>query len=141
MLTALRFCSHPKVDLHVSPKPVQDANPGPLPACRFSFIDKSGKTIVTGFQNAKEFSEGLAAVRTSRLWVFIRKDGTVAVPAQFGNAQSFQEGLAAVQLKGQWGFINTTGKMVIAPQFLNTEGFSEGIGFSDGPSLLPRPSF
>ena len=55
----------------------------PLPPCRFSFIDKSGKTVLTGFQNAHEFSEGVAGVRRSKLWGFIGADGSQMIPERF----------------------------------------------------------
>lgn len=100
----------------------------PLPACRFSYIDKSGTTILSGYQNAQEFSEGFAAVRTSRLWGFIRQDGSKAIPEQFQSVKPFHDGLAAVRMDNKWGFIDSTGRMVIKPQFDNTEGFSDGLG-------------
>jgi len=107
----------------------QAANPqSPLPACEFSYIEKGGKIVLTGFQNTQEFSEGVAGVRRSRLWGFIAKDGSQVIPERFQNVKPFHEGLAAVQMGGKWGFIDSVGKIVITPQFDNTEGFSEGVG-------------
>ncbi len=100
----------------------------PLPACRFSYIDKSGRTVYSGFQNGQEFAEGFAAVRTSRLWGFMARDGSMVVPERFQSVRPFQEGLAAVRLNDKWGFVDSTGRMVITPQFDNAEGFSEGVG-------------
>jgi len=100
----------------------------PLPACRFSFIDKSGAAVLTGFENTQDFSEGLAGARRSKLWGFIAPDGAQVIPERFEAVKPFHEGLAAVQLDGKWGFIDRAGAMIIKPQFTNVEGFSDGIG-------------
>jgi hypothetical protein len=100
----------------------------PPPACRFSFIDKSGKTVLTGFQNAQEFAEGVAGVRKSKLWGFIGADGSEVIPEKFQRVKPFHDGLAGVQMDGKWGFIDHSGNVVIKPQFDGVEGFSEGIG-------------
>ena len=102
----------------------------PLQPCSFTYIDRSGKNVLTGFQNAQEFSEGLAAVRKSRFWGFIAKDGSAVIPERFQSVKPFHDELAAVQIGGKWGFIDQTGSMVIPPQFDNAEGFSEGVGLA-----------
>jgi hypothetical protein len=100
----------------------------PLSPCRFSFINKMGKTVLTGYQNAQEFREGVAGARRSKLWGFIGPDGSQLIAERFEAVQPFRDGLAAVQIDGKWGFIDHSGEIVIKPQFSITEGFSEGIG-------------
>ena len=65
------------------------------------------------FDEAKRFSEGLAAVRIgdekTGKWGFIERTGKVVVTPQFDFASKFSEGLAAVRIgddkTGRWGYI------------------------------------
>jgi hypothetical protein len=98
-----------------------------LAPCQFSFIDKTGKKVMTGFHNAGKFAEGLAPVRTMTTWGFINHQGALVIAAQFQRAKPFSDGLAAVMIEQKWGFIDKTGKILIQPDFDNVEDFSEGI--------------
>lgn len=94
--------------------------------CRFSFIDKTGKTISDlRFDDADGFSEGLAAVRIGEKWGYVDKSGKIAIAPQFESAQRFSEGLAAVEQNKKFGFIDRSGAFVIEPQFISAEPFSD----------------
>lgn len=88
-----------------------------------SFI-KIGET----YDNAKDFSEGFAAVKKDGKWGFIDTNGNMVIEPKYIAVWSFSEGLAAVQIQdGKWGFINTEGNEVIKPQFDAAWYFSEGL--------------
>lgn len=126
---------------------------GPV-LCVYGYIDKTGKMIVEPeFFEAREFSEGLAAVLTNDSaggvvvgeWGYINKRGQLVIKPIFSEANSFSEGLAAVEvgrkdvlyeesgetfrkvIPGKWGYIDGTGKQVIPAQFELANSFSEGL--------------
>jgi hypothetical protein len=64
------------------------------------YLDASGRiAIPLQFNDARDFSEGMAAVRQGHEgWGFIDKTGQVVIPYEFVEVKPFSEGLAAVQL-------------------------------------------
>ncbi len=63
------------------------------------FCDQHGKLIIsTKFEDAENFSEGLAAVRKNGKWGFIDVSGKVVIPFQFESVDSFSSGRAMVFL-------------------------------------------
>jgi hypothetical protein len=94
----------------------------------WGFIDSSGNLAI-GFQfeQTKDFSEGLAAVKAGGKWGFIDEDGRFVINPQFDRASSFSEGLAAVNVGKSTGYIDKEGKYQINPQFDVAYGFSEGL--------------
>lgn len=99
-----------------------------ISACKYAFIDKTGSVIsAERFDNAKDFSEDLAAILKGDKWGYIDKQGKVIIEPQYDKAESFSDGLARVQQGKLWGYINQTGKFVISPQFENAEDFANGL--------------
>ena len=96
----------------------------------FHTTENTGKFVINPqFDNALDFSEGLAAVRIGEIvtgkWGFIDKQGKIVINPQFDDAKSFRGGLAAVKVGGKWGFIDKQGKIVINPQFDMLRSFAE----------------
>src|SRR6185369_12686271 len=97
------------------------------------FMDRSGKLVIEPqFEDAEDFSEGLAAVRVhseettwcprdesgSRTgfmnkWGYIDKAGKVVIPAELESAAPFSEGLGAINQCDQGFFIDKTGKKIV----------------------------
>jgi hypothetical protein len=105
--------------------------------CAVGFINaKGGFAIQPAFESARDFQEGLAAVRIGGLWGYIGVDGKLAIPQRFEQAQSFREGLAAVKTHGKWGFVDRAGALVIPARFESVEPFSDSlaIAYSDAGS-------
>jgi hypothetical protein len=95
---------------------------------KWGYIDKSGTlTIPTVWDEARDFSQGLAAVKikdvTSQAfpelhlqkfkWGYIDKSGKLAIPAVWDSARDFSEGLAAVRMSSGWGYIDKSGTLTI----------------------------
>lgn len=109
----------------------------------YGFMDHAGKLVIPyQYQEAGDFSEGLAPVMKDGKWSFIGKDGKPAFAAQFDNARGFSEGLAAVAINQappatdprkppkpayKWGCIDETGKMIIEQKYDFVAPCSEGI--------------
>ena len=83
--------------------------------------------ILPQFDGAKEFSEGLAAVKTNGKWGFIDKRGNFVIQPQYIGGNSFSYGLAQVKVGKKWGFIDKRGNFVIQPQFEDIGIPKEGI--------------
>lgn len=96
--------------------------------CKVGFIDKSGRfAIEPVYESARDFHEGMAAVRKDGLWGFIDTTGVMVIAAQFEQAQSFSGGYAAVKVDGRWGFLDRAGAVVIAPKFDEVGPFSDSL--------------
>ena len=99
------------------------------------YMDRSGRTVIRPqFDDALNFSEGLAWVRVGKKVGFIDTTGKIVVTPQFDEAQSFVYGRAGVKLCcGGWGeqhfgdkygYIDTDGKYISSPDFLWVGQFS-----------------
>ncbi len=94
------------------------------------FIDKTGKKVITGWKDVKDFKDGLAPVKDNQsgLWGFIDKKGDVVISCKWKDAYSFHDGLARVRDEnGREGYIDKTGKLKIPCKWK-----CYGWNFSDG---------
>jgi hypothetical protein len=87
---------------------------------KFGFIDSFGNYAIRPvFDDARPFSEGVAAVRVSGRWGYIDKKGELRIPNNYPFfADEFVGGLAAVSdpVRGTKMYINADGK----PQFFKS---------------------
>ncbi|MEZ4266237.1 MAG: WG repeat-containing protein [Myxococcota bacterium] len=95
---------------------------------RTRFLDLDGKVALEpDFAMARDFREGLSAVRTAEgKWGYIDKTGATVIAPTYEFAWSFRDGLAPVRVASKWGYIDAKGDMVITPRFDDADGFSEG---------------
>lgn len=99
---------------------------GHLPSCKFGFVDRAGQVISKErYDNARDFSEGLAPVRIGGLWGFIDKTGQVVIAPKFEDAEVFSSGLSKIAVKGVFGYGDKSGNVVVPPRFKYAENFSE----------------
>lgn len=134
---------------------------------RYGFIDSKGNLAVgktkvplidlrgiywrPRFNNAQNFSEGMAAVKLIGKWGYVNKKEVISIPYEFEWANNFSEGLASVKKGGKYGFIDKTGRFKIEPKFDDADEFSEGLaavevdklwGYIDtAGSLVIKPQF
>lgn len=65
---------------------------------KYGYKDKSGKVIVTAtYDEALEFSEGLAAVSLDGWWGYINLKGELHIPMELDRGFSFENGFAEVE--------------------------------------------
>ena len=81
------------------------------------FIDKTGKVILSNYEDAKSFVDGIAAVKSKGKWGFIDKKGKQLIPFKYDDIDNsfggpFKEGLALVKLNDKWGYIDNKGNEV-----------------------------
>jgi hypothetical protein len=88
---------------------------------RIGFIDAQGLvSIEFQFEDAGDFSEGLAAARVNDndLYGYIDKKGNFVIPSKYARAHEFVDGLALVVTKdGRWDYIDRTGATVARDVF------------------------
>ena len=97
----------------------------------YGYMDKEGRRVV-GFvyEDARPFSEGLAAVKTEEGWGFINDSGEVVIPFGFDSVKAvkaavsgldtdrgvFCSGVAAVSKGRFWAIIDSTGEILLAAE-------------------------
>lgn len=89
---------------------------------KFGFADKNFNIVIPmEYDEVKEFSSGLCAVRKNNKWGYIDKEGTLKIPFIFADASSFKNGVAVVSRtvnkrvaeKVESALINTEGKVIL----------------------------
>jgi serine/threonine-protein kinase len=95
----------------------------------WGYKNEIGKVIIPPqFQDAGNFSDGLARVRLGYHWGYINETGTKVIPPLFGWVGDFSEGLARVVVgSGKLVYINKEGEFVSQYQFDGGLDFSEGL--------------
>jgi hypothetical protein len=100
---------------------------------KWGWIDTAGAWVIAPqFDEAGDFSEGLAAVAVDEKWGYIDFNGTMIIQPQFGDAEEFSEGYAAVVSEETWqkGYVNMRGEMVIPARFESAWPFRNGIALA-----------
>lgn len=93
-----------------------------------SFAQKGVEwAIEPQFEQAKDFSEGLAAVRMNGLWGYVTPTGDLYIPYQYEKAYSFKDGMARIKRDGKYGYINLEGVEVVHPQYYKAADFQDGV--------------
>lgn len=97
---------------------------------KYGYIDNMGTVVIAPrFKHARDFSEGLAAVKDDKSdkYGYINMDGQYIITPQYDRAGEFHGRLACVRVGDLYGFIDQTGKFVVEPQFVDAEDFHEGL--------------
>ena len=79
------------------------------------------------YENARDFSESLAAVNVEGLWGYINSAGQIVISPQFQNAGAFDQGLAIAGTVEKLGVIDKSGAYVVEPTFTKAVVFSDEV--------------
>ena len=95
----------------------------------FSFCANNLNKPQTNSYEAKEFHEGLAAIKNKRTgkWGFINKKGKLVTALLYDSVKPYQEGFASVLSNGYWGVINKNGEKVVDHLYENISSFVNNI--------------
>ncbi len=94
---------------------------------KLGYIDRTGKIVIEPkFEEAENFSEGLATVKIGEKFGYIDRTGKIAIGPKFDRAENFSEGLATVAIGGKDGCIDKAGKLVIPARFDDIRVFQSG---------------
>ena len=95
---------------------------------KYGFIDRNGKIVIPlEYEDAGNFSEGLAPVKKDGKWGYISKSGEVRIPFEFDKASEFSEEYAVVSKNGEAGFIDKNGVSPTGFVFDSAKPFRYGI--------------
>ena len=88
---------------------------------QWGYKDKETKTIVIPciYEDAKDFSEGLAPVKLKGKWGFVDKTGKEKIPCMFDSVSNFWKNIANVALGDKWGIINKWGLYETSVEYKN----------------------
>lgn len=80
---------------------------------KWGYIDAKGMLVIKPqFDFARQFSEGLAAVRSIK-WGYIDKKGTMVIDQRFDEAGPFSRGRARVVIGGLVNYVDSQGQIVL----------------------------
>jgi hypothetical protein len=107
----------PKPTANVATNPVSSEKFPFLRDNKFGYIDRNGNIVIPArFEDARDFSEGLATVKIGDKYGCIDSSGKVVIPPQFDFIDEFKNGLAEITRGGlEKGKIDKTGKIVTPP--------------------------
>lgn len=102
---------------------------------KWGFIDTTGNiAIKQKFEDAREFSEGLAAVKENGFWGFIDRNGEYVIKPKFEFVDSFSSGRALVRVADKYGYIDKEGELAIEPTHWLSCPFSNGLAMFVSPT-------
>jgi len=94
---------------------------------KWGYKNQKGAVVIQPtFDEAFQFSEGLACVEMNEKLGYIDGEGKVVIDFQYDCANSFSEGLACVTKDDKTGYIDQSGKYVFEPIYEKATPFKDG---------------
>lgn len=91
------------------------------------FVNIKGQWVLPPvYEEAKDFHQGLAAIRIGDLWGYINPQGQKVIPATFTDAGDFIWNYAVVGQKGLYGIIDKFGSFTLQPKYLAIKPLNYG---------------
>ena len=98
---------------------------------KWGYINKSGAyNIKPEFDDAKDFKDGKAMVKSAGKWGQIDLNGAWIIPAEFEKIQGFRNGQAIAKQNGKTGIIDEKGNWIVKPQYEKLRLFNSGMAFA-----------
>lgn len=94
---------------------------------KWGYKNQKGAVVIQpAYDEAFQFSEGLACVEMGEKLGYIDQEGNVVIDFQFDCANSFSDGLACVTKNDKTGYIDYEGKYVFEPIYEKATPFKDG---------------
>jgi hypothetical protein len=115
-LALVNFGGEPILGKLTTPKPSNTKRRSLFSGGKFGYIDHSGKILIPcEFEDADDFSEGLARVEMTSKWGFINKQGHFVVKPEFDLVFNYSDGVATVENGDKVGYVDKMGKFLWEP--------------------------
>jgi TonB family protein len=106
----------------------QDLKPASNLSGKFGYTDGKGTVVIPyQFDNADDFHNDLAAVKTQGKWGFINKTGKMVIAAQFELTYYFVDNFCPVKKNNKWYYINKKGKKSFGDYYLMALPYSNDL--------------
>ena len=94
---------------------------------KWGFVNEKDKPICEfKYDEVRDFSEKIAAVRLGNKWGYINEEGIEICEIRYDSAGDFQSKLGVVEKEGKQCYLNTNGEEVAVTNFMNEEMIFEG---------------
>lgn len=96
----------------------------------YGYRSPDGQTLIEPiYQDAHEFSYGMAAVRSSSGWIFIDRSSRMVIDCRhYKSIDPFRDSMARVESReGFYGFIDLSGAEIISPIYAHATSFRDGL--------------
>lgn len=94
---------------------------------KWGFVNENNEPICRfKYDEIRDFSEGLAAVRIGEEWGYINEHGAEICEIRYNTAGDFQNHLGVVEKEGKKCYLNPKGEEVAVTNFMNEEMIFEG---------------
>lgn len=96
---------------------------------KFGFINPVDNNIIIYpiYNEARDFSNGLAAVKFNGFWGFVDKTGSVIIDFVYEDVRDFHEGIAGVKDNGLWVIIDKSNSTITNQKFQNVGICNSGL--------------
>ena len=94
---------------------------------KWAFVNENDE-LICGFiyDEVRDYSEGIAAVRVGDKWGYINEEGTEICEIRYDAVGDFQSKLGVVEKEGKKCYLNFKGEEVAVTNFMNEEMVFEG---------------
>ena len=94
---------------------------------KFGFLDLEGRLRISNrYDDARVFSEGLAAIKLREKWGFISKNEVLAIQPYYDEISPLSNGLIIVKEGDKYGIIDKIGNSIVNTQWSSIEILSTG---------------
>ena len=94
---------------------------------KWGFLNEKEEPICDfRYDEVRNFSEGIAAVRVDEKWGYINENGTEICEIRYDAVGDFQSKLGVVEKEGKKCYLNMNGEEVAVTNFMNEEMIFEG---------------
>lgn len=89
------------------------------------YIDEKGNVIIPFiYDDAGNFSEGLAVVSVDGKYGYIDETGKVKIPLKYDFANDFENGTASVQIGHSYGYVDINGNEIVPVKYTYSEAMT-----------------
>ena len=95
---------------------------------KWGYLDKNQQVIIApNFEEAYDFSNGMAKVKINGKIGFIDSAGNVIIEPKYDWIANFNDGLAMAKINNKFGYINIKGEELIEFKFDKAKSFNDGV--------------